>query len=88
MPETNVGRAVQEAMAFFQANYGRAVSELAVEEIEHTAAGDWLVTLGYTPPGVVRMPAMSNTAPPREYKVFRVRAGKVMSMKIRKPQAD
>jgi len=84
---TSVAEAVQLSVRFFrELPNGAEARDLAVEEIDRSEDGDWLITLGFTPPGASLVAAnVLQARLPREYKVFTVNTKDrcVTSMKIR-----
>ena len=93
MPKITVGQAVQlakeQAKALFQE---QELKNLALEEVELDESGNqWLVTLGYDSPHLLRRKSGPSLFPTteeerkREYKVFRIGtdSGEFISMKMR-----
>ena len=94
----DVKRAVRTAMAYVNDLFEQEnVADIALEEVEHGADGDWYITIGLTRPVSVSrnlpssslasvMQEMRNPRVEREYKIIHVnKAGEPVSMKIRNP---
>ncbi len=92
MPSISVGNAVkiakEQAGKLFE---GETLKNLALEEVElDDAKNQWLVTLGYDSPHLLKRQTGPSLFPTteeerkREYKVFRIDAndGRLISMKI------
>ncbi|MGB5834674.1 MAG: hypothetical protein WBG92_22170 [Thiohalocapsa sp.] len=92
MPNISVGRAVkiakEQAEMLFE---GETLRNLALEEVElDEPQNQWMVTLGYDSPHLLKRKSGPNLFPTteeerkREYKIFRIDAndGRLISMKM------
>lgn len=86
-PEIDVTDAVRIANEYFNELFGSPYADLALEEVERAANGDWHITLGYSLARRTATGAMVTvTSTPRNYKILAIdsKTGDVKSMKVRK----